>query len=228
MGRCSWLGPASLGRRKDPDGAVAVLRAAVAAGVDHIDTSDFYGPPRTNEIIRKALQPYQPGLAIVTKVGAVRPADGSWQRATSAQDLTAAVHDNLWYGQRPPVSRLRGRVVVVDVFTFECSNCTNVTPNLKRMYARYSRADLEIIAVHAPEVPSYQSRLAYVAREAQAAALPRPIAIDNGAHIWNAYGVSAWPTQLLFDRRGRLAATIIGDGQDARVESAVRSLVRPA
>jgi pyridoxine 4-dehydrogenase len=94
-GAMQLAGPGVFGPPKDPDGAIAVLRAAVAAGVDHVDTSDFYGPHVTNEIIRTALHPYQPGLVIVTKVGAVRPADGSWQRATSAQDLTAAVHDNL-------------------------------------------------------------------------------------------------------------------------------------
>lgn len=131
-----------------------------------------------------------------------------------------------WLGHRPSLASLRGRVVLIDVFTFECINCTNVTPALKRLYARYSRADLEIVAVHTPEVPRYQSRLAYLARQTQAAALPWPIAIDNGARIWDAYGVAAWPTQLLFDRAGRLRATIVGDGQDDRVDGVVRSLVR--
>jgi aryl-alcohol dehydrogenase-like predicted oxidoreductase len=83
------------GPPKDPDGAVAVLREAVAAGVNHIDTADFYGPHVTNQIIRRALHPYRAGLVIVTKLGARRPADGSWQSAISPADLTAAVHDNL-------------------------------------------------------------------------------------------------------------------------------------
>jgi aryl-alcohol dehydrogenase-like predicted oxidoreductase len=74
---------------------VAVLRAAVDAGVNHIDTSDFYGPHVTNQIIRKALHPYPDGLVIVTKLGARRPDDGSWQRADSAEELRAGVHDNL-------------------------------------------------------------------------------------------------------------------------------------
>jgi aryl-alcohol dehydrogenase-like predicted oxidoreductase len=83
------------GPPKDPDGAVAVLREAVAAGVNHIDTSDFYGPHVTNEIIRQALHPYPAGLVIVTKLGARRPSDQSWQPANSLQDLTTGVHDNL-------------------------------------------------------------------------------------------------------------------------------------
>src|SRR5260221_3077096 len=80
---------------RDPDAAVAVLREAVALGVNHIDTSDFYGPHTTNQIIRKALHPYPKGLVIVTKLGARRPPDKSWQPAISPQDLTAGVHDNL-------------------------------------------------------------------------------------------------------------------------------------
>jgi aryl-alcohol dehydrogenase-like predicted oxidoreductase len=94
-GAMQLAGPGVFGPPKDPDGAVAVLRAAVAAGVNHIDTSDFYGPHLTNQIIRKALHPYPAGLVIVTKLGAIRPADGSWQPAVSPDDRTTAVHDNL-------------------------------------------------------------------------------------------------------------------------------------
>jgi aryl-alcohol dehydrogenase-like predicted oxidoreductase len=88
-------GPGVFGPPKDPDAAVAVLRAAVAAGVNHIDTSDYYGPHVTNQIIRKALHPYPPELVIVTKLGGRRPSDGSWQPAISPEELTAGVHDNL-------------------------------------------------------------------------------------------------------------------------------------
>jgi pyridoxine 4-dehydrogenase len=94
-GAMQLAGPGVYGPPKDPDGAVAVLREAVAAGVNHIDTSDFYGPHITNQIIRKALHPYPSGLVIVTKLGARRPADKSWQPAISPTDLTDGVHDNL-------------------------------------------------------------------------------------------------------------------------------------
>jgi aryl-alcohol dehydrogenase-like predicted oxidoreductase len=94
-GAMQLAGPGVWGPPKDPDGAVAVLREAVATGVNHIDTSDFYGPHVTNQIIRQALHPYPAGLVIVTKLGAIRPPDGSWQPAISPQDLTAGVHDNL-------------------------------------------------------------------------------------------------------------------------------------
>ena len=94
-GAMQLAGPGVWGPPKDPDGAIAVLREAVAAGVNHIDTSDFYGPHITNQIIRQALHPYPTGLVIVTKLGARRPPDKSWQPAISPYDLTEGVHDNL-------------------------------------------------------------------------------------------------------------------------------------
>jgi pyridoxine 4-dehydrogenase len=94
-GAMQLAGPGVWGPPKDRDAAVAVLREAVAAGVDHIDTADFYGPHVTNEIIRQALHPYPAGLVIVTKLGARRPPDASWQPASSPGDLTAGVHANL-------------------------------------------------------------------------------------------------------------------------------------
>jgi pyridoxine 4-dehydrogenase len=94
-GAMQLAGPGVFGPPKDPGAARAVLRQAVAGGVNHIDTSDFYGPHITNQIIREALHPYQKGLVIVTKIGARRGADGSWTPAFSREELTQAVHDNL-------------------------------------------------------------------------------------------------------------------------------------
>jgi aryl-alcohol dehydrogenase-like predicted oxidoreductase len=94
-GAMQLAGPGVFGPPKDRDGALAVLRAVVAGGVNHIDTSDFYGPHITNQLIREALHPYPDDLVIVTKIGARRGADGSWNPAFSAEDLTRAVHDNL-------------------------------------------------------------------------------------------------------------------------------------
>ncbi|WP_175700393.1 aldo/keto reductase family oxidoreductase [Burkholderia ambifaria] len=94
-GAMQLAGPGVFGPPKDRDAALAVLREAVEAGVDHIDTSDFYGPHVTNQLIRDALHPYRDDLLIVTKIGATRGDDGSWLPAFSADALTAAVHDNL-------------------------------------------------------------------------------------------------------------------------------------
>src|ERR1700679_3975528 len=94
-GAMQLAGPQVWGPPRDVDAAIAVLREAVAAGVNHIDTSDFYGPHVTNQIIKQALHPYPDGLVIVTKVGARRGADKSWNHALSRQELIDAVHDNL-------------------------------------------------------------------------------------------------------------------------------------
>ncbi len=109
-GAMQLAGPGVFGPPKDHHGALAVLREAVANGIDHIDTSDFYGPHVTNKLIREALHPYPRDLVIVTKVGARRGDDKSWNPAFSADDLTRAVHDNL---------RNLG-VDVLDVVNFRC------------------------------------------------------------------------------------------------------------
>src|SRR3569833_1950904 len=94
-GAMQLAGPGVFGPPEDPDAAVAVLREAIASGVNHIDTSVFYGPHITNQLIRKALHPYRGDLVIVTKIGTRRGADGSWRPASSPEELTQAVHDNL-------------------------------------------------------------------------------------------------------------------------------------
>ncbi|MGH8301931.1 MAG: aldo/keto reductase family oxidoreductase [Steroidobacteraceae bacterium] len=94
-GAMQLAGPGVFGPPRDRETALAVLREAIASGVNHIDTSDFYGPHVTNRLIREALHPYRDDLVIVTKIGARRGADGSWLPAISPQELTQAVHDNL-------------------------------------------------------------------------------------------------------------------------------------
>jgi aryl-alcohol dehydrogenase-like predicted oxidoreductase len=94
-GAMQLAGPGVWGPPRDVDAAIAVLREAIGSGVNHIDTSDFYGPHVTNELIKQALHPYRDGLVIVTKVGARRGADKSWIHALSRQELVDGVHDNL-------------------------------------------------------------------------------------------------------------------------------------
>lgn len=94
-GAMQLAGPGVFGPPKDRQTAIDVLRATIASGVNHIDTSDFYGPHITNQIIREALAPYPHDLVIVTKIGAKRGTDGSWNAAFSADEITSAVHDNL-------------------------------------------------------------------------------------------------------------------------------------
>src|SRR5689334_16546261 len=94
-GAMQLAGPGVFGPPQDRDAARAVLRAAVASGVNHIDTSDYYGPHITNQLIREALHPYPENLVIVTKIGARRGEDKSWIPALSREELTQAIHDNL-------------------------------------------------------------------------------------------------------------------------------------
>src|SRR3954464_14912129 len=94
-GAMQLAGPQVWGPPRDVDAAIAVLREAIATGVNHIDTSDYYGPHVTNQIIKQALHPYPDDLVIITKVGARRGADGSWLHARSRQEIIDAVHDNL-------------------------------------------------------------------------------------------------------------------------------------
>jgi aryl-alcohol dehydrogenase-like predicted oxidoreductase len=94
-GAMQLAGPGVFGPPKDRDAAIAVLREAVACGVNHIDTSDFYGPHITNQLIREALHPYADDLVIVTRLGAVRDSDGGWLPAQEPEDLERGVHDNL-------------------------------------------------------------------------------------------------------------------------------------
>jgi aryl-alcohol dehydrogenase-like predicted oxidoreductase len=94
-GAMQLAGPHVMGPPADRAGAIAVLRRAVELGIDHIDTSDYYGPHVTNEIIREALQPYPDELVLVTKVGARRTPEGEWPEALSPDELRQAVHDNL-------------------------------------------------------------------------------------------------------------------------------------
>jgi pyridoxine 4-dehydrogenase len=94
-GAMQLAGPGVFGPPKDPEMAVKVLCAALEAGVNHIDTSDFYGPHVTNKLIKEALHPYPKDLTIVTKVSARRDEKGNWLPALSAEELTSAVEDNL-------------------------------------------------------------------------------------------------------------------------------------
>jgi len=116
-----------------------------------------------------------------------------------------------------------GKVVIVDVFTFDCYNCQNVVPNLRALNAKRSD-DLVIVGVHSPETP-FETKRANVIANLKTQGITWPVAIDNSFAIWNAYGVDAWPTQLFFDRSGKLRATIVGDSQDDAVDRIVQKLL---
>lgn len=121
----------------------------------------------------------------------------------------------------PPTA---GRVTIVDVFTFACINCKHVTPELQKLRARYGANELAIVGVHAPELPEEHVH-ANVVRALREQDVSWPVVFDDDFKVWHAYGVNAWPTQLVFDRRGKLRATYVGEGYDAQLEATVRMLL---
>jgi thiol-disulfide isomerase/thioredoxin len=120
----------------------------------------------------------------------------------------------------PPTAN---RVTIVDVFTFDCINCKHVTPELRRLRGAYSPADLAILGVHAPELPQEHVH-ANVVQALKDQDIAWPVIYDDDFRIWNQYGVNAWPTQLVFDKHGKLRATYVGEGYDAQLERTVRAL----
>ncbi len=129
-----------------------------------------------------------------------------------------------WFNGRPTAADLARRVVVVHVFTFACVNCRNVTPNLRTLHATRS-ADVSIVGIHTPELDSERDP-ANVARALPELGIVWPVVLDPRNVLWDAYGVGAWPTQFVFDRRGTLAATVVGDSQDATLDAAIDRAAR--
>ena len=130
-----------------------------------------------------------------------------------------------WINGRVAAPDLVGRVVVVDIFTVDCSNCQNVVPNLRSLNAKDHGRGLRIVGVHAPETPAERGR-PYVEQSLARQGIVWPVALDNDFALWKAYGADAWPTQLFFDRHGRLRKVIVGDLQDDEVGATVESLLR--
>lgn len=129
-----------------------------------------------------------------------------------------------WVNGRVNASGLAGKVVVLDVFTVDCSNCQNVVPTLRWLYSKDRSRGLRVVGIHTPETPAERSRV-YVEQSLAHQGIVWPVAVDNDSALWSAYNVAAWPTELFFDRRGRLRKVIVGDSQDDEVKATVESLL---
>ncbi len=138
--------------------------------------------------------------------------------------LQPVYHAAAWYNGRVEAGATKGKVVLVDVFTVDCINCRNVIPEIQRLQKAYGRKGLVVVGVHSPET-SWEKDPRHVRPTLASLGVTWPVAIDDDFRIWHAYGVSAWPTQLIFDREGRLRATIVGDSRDAAVQRAVERLI---
>jgi thiol-disulfide isomerase/thioredoxin len=141
--------------------------------------------------------------------------------ATSLAPVLGA-HD--WINGRATAAETGGKVVIVDIFTFDCINCKHVTPELQKLHASVPPSELAIVGVHAPETPYERERPNVVAELARQGVV-WPVAVDNSFAIWNAYGTTAWPTQLIFDKHGKLRKTVVGEGYDSDIESTVKALI---
>ncbi len=130
-----------------------------------------------------------------------------------------------WLNGSASAADLRGKVVLIDVFTVDCYNCRNVVATLRDLYAKDRSRGLAIVGIHSPETP-VERRRSYVIASLRAQGIVWPVAVHNAFALWNAYGVQAWPTQLVFDRHGRLRDTIVGDSQDERVRADVERLLQ--
>ncbi len=174
---------------------------------------------------------FRPARAFVLASAAVVALAGSHASAAAAEpavahgaSLNTLVQARSWLNGKPTRDALRGKVVLVDVFTFDCINCKNVTPNLRSL-RRNTPHDLAIIGIHSPET-SYERDHDQVVQHLARLGVTWPVAIDNDFALWHAYSVDAWPTQLIFDRRGKLRKVVVGDSQDAAVDATVDALLR--
>ncbi len=144
--------------------------------------------------------------------------------ASAAPTLQPVLAAADWYNGRPDALGLRGKVVVLDVFTVDCINCRNVVPTLRELYRQDRSRGLAVIGIHAPET-SAEKQPEYVMEKLRSQGIVWPVAVDNAFSLWNAYGVDAWPTQLFYDRHGHLRKIVVGDSQDDLVRSTVESLI---
>ena len=130
-----------------------------------------------------------------------------------------------WINTAVGQDSLRGKVVIVDILTFGCINCKDVVPNLRRLYSLQPHGRFAIVGVHSPET-QYEQQRADVVDNLRIQGIIWPVRVDNDFRVWRAYGIEYWPTQLIFDRNGRLRKTVVGEGQDDVVDATVQELLR--
>jgi hypothetical protein len=164
------------------------------------------------------------GVVFAALAAAASPglAEESTVPRDASLDTVLAAH--AWLNGTPTRETLRGKVVLVDVFTFACSNCQNITPNLRALWRARSKG-VEILGIHSPET-SYERDRSEVISHLASLGVIWPVAIDNDFALWRAYNIEYWPTQMIFDRRGKLRNVVIGDSQDETVNAAIDVLLR--
>jgi thiol-disulfide isomerase/thioredoxin len=139
--------------------------------------------------------------------------------------VAPAIHGDVWINSSPlTAAQLRGKVVLLEFWTFGCWNCRNVEPYVKQWHADYADRGLLVLAVHSPEF-HHEARLENVQRHVRDNDLRYPVAVDNGFVTWKRFGNRAWPALYLIDKAGRIRYRHVGEGRYAATEKAIQSLL---
>lgn len=144
--------------------------------------------------------------------------------ASENSPLSRVAQASVWLNGKVTQADLRGKVVLLDFYTFDCINCKHTEPNLRSLYRNVPHRDFAIVSIHSPETPYEKDRSNLVA-SLHDQGIQWPVAVDNDFAIWNSFGIDAWPTQLIFDRHGILRAKIVGEGQDAEINRTIAQLI---
>ena len=147
---------------------------------------------------------------------------------TDAPQLAPPLRGEPWLNSEPlPMASLRGKVVLVEFWTFACSNCQNVEPHVKAWHAKYQAAGLTVIGVHCPEFDR-ERQLANLRGYLREHDITYPVLVDNDFRTWRAYGNRYWPAMYLIDKRGRIRHVAIGEGGYDATEAKIRALLAEA
>ncbi len=130
-----------------------------------------------------------------------------------------------WFNSKPlNLDKLKGKVVLVEFWTYGCYNCVNVEPHIKRWYSRYHKQGLEVVAVHSPEF-AHEKKAENVSAYLKKKSIRYPVVMDNDFAIWRRYGNRYWPTVYLIDRQGQLRYRTIGEGRYSNTEDMIKRLI---
>jgi thiol-disulfide isomerase/thioredoxin len=163
------------------------------------------------------------GISRLTSGGQMLPARTMTEetKATAAPEIS----NGLWINSQPlTLKSLHGRVVLIEFWTFACYNCRNTLPSLKKWDAQYRDQGLTIIGVHTPEL-DFERDIDQLRREVAGLGIKYPVVTDQDYSTWKAYGVEAWPTLFLLDKRGRVRWTHVGEGYYDQTEQVIKKLL---
>lgn len=161
------------------------------------------------------------GVSVPARAGATPPAPVQ-AASVKAPEITGITH---WLNSGPvTLAQLRGKVVLVNFWTYGCVNCVNTLPHVVKLYEKYKDRGLVVIGVHAPEFP-FEKSTANVAAALKRHGITYPVAQDNNFATWNAYGNQYWPAQYIVDQHGTVVFKHAGEGQYDEIERTVRSLL---